>query len=631
MSAHRPETSTRPADDAVSDRELLRRFDVGQDEAAFAMLLRRHGAMVLRVCRRVLDRQEDAEDAFQATFLVLARKAGSVAWHESVATWLHTTARQLARETHRSGTRRKVRETRSWAPGAGDEPADDVSSRELLAILDEELAGLPEEYRGPLLLCCMEGMSGDEAAAQLGCSPSTVKRRLRDGRELLQARLTRRGVAMSAAGMLTLLAAGAAVASLPPTLADVTVRAAVQFHARVALTPGLVSGRAVELARHLLPAMSVKLAAVVALVVAVGAIGVGRGGGEGGADTPAPAADVSVKAAAAAPPAARGVAVVVETTLPTSGPFIRQYAFDGVPDSFFASATNPGADDHFTLVFDEPVAVTAVGVRTGTPNHDEALTSGRLEVSADGIAFEKLADFAGGAARGDAGGRKLVAVRVRPGARPHPLLVREFEVRADPPLGSFRHPVEFAVDAAAAPEMKAWAERAARACERAYPMICDELASDGFRPPARIPFVVRGDAGAVAAAAGGRVIASAGYFAANPHDVGAIAHATSLVVQAYPGRVAPGWLVHGVADYVRFHKFEPWSADSPDPDTARYDGDSRETAAFLAYLVATYDPALVRRLNAALRQGRYTDDIWVTLTGKPLRELGAEWRRSLRR
>ncbi len=634
MPAHRPDPVTRPADDELSDRELLRRFDAGHDEAAFAVLLRRHGSMVLRTCQRVLDRREDAEDAFQATFLVLARKAGSVSWHDSIATWLHTAARRLAREVRRGSTRRQVREARRVAPAGPDDATADVSSRELLAILDEEVAGLPDEYRGPLLLCCMEGMSGDEAAEHLGCSPSTIKRRLRDARELLQARLTRRGVAVSAAGLLALLAAGTAVAAVPAALVTATARAAVQFHARVPLAAGLASGRAVLLTRTLLPVVSLKFAAAVGVFVAVGLVGVNRGGsgacGPAGAP-PTPAVTAAAVGGPVATAAGRGVPVVVETTLPTSGPFIRQYAFDGVPNSLFASARNPAADDHFTLRFDEPVAVTTVAVRTGTPNDHDTLDSGRLEVSADGIAFEKLADFARGTARGDAGGRKLFAVRVRPGAQRYPLIVREFEIRSDPPPAVFRHPVEFAVDATDAPELKDWATRAARVCERAYPMICDELASDGFRPPGRIPFVVRRDADAVAAAGGGRVTASAGYFAANPHDVGAMVHATALVVQAYPGRGAPGWLVHGVADYVRFHKFEPWAAEPPDPDTARYDGDSRETAAFLAYLVSAHDAALVRRLNAALRDGKYTDDFWTTQTGKTLRELGDEWRRSLRR
>jgi hypothetical protein len=275
--------------------------------------------------------------------------------------------------------------------------------------------------------------------------------------------------------------------------------------------------------------------------------------------------------------------------------------------------------------------VTSVEVRTGTPNGFEGLTSGRLEVSADGKTFEPLAAFARGTARGDAGGRNVFAVRIAPGAQPHPLLVREFAITSDPPLAAFRHPIEFAVDVSRAPGMEKWAEHAARVCERAYPMICDELASDGFSPPARIPLLVRRDAGAIAAASTGRVIASAGYFEENPHDIGAVIHATALVVQAYHGRPAPAWLVHGVADYVRYFKFEPGAIEPLDPDNARHDGDSQETAAFLAYLVATYDPALVRRLNAALRDGRYSDDVWTALTGKSLRDLGDEWRRSLRR
>ncbi|QJW96205.1 hypothetical protein FTUN_3762 [Frigoriglobus tundricola] len=323
--------------------------------------------------------------------------------------------------------------------------------------------------------------------------------------------------------------------------------------------------------------------------------------------------------------------VTVETTLRTNGEWVRQFAFDGNPNTFFASTENAGAGDHFTLVFDRAVAVTAVEVRTGTPNESQGLTSGHLEVSADGTAFEPLAAFAAGAARGDAGGRSVRAVRVRPGAQPHPLLVREVAIRSDPPLAAFRYPVEFAVDAADAPHLAPWAERVARTCERAYPMICDELAADGFRPPSRVPFVVRRDAPALVGASGNRVIASAGYFEANPHDVGAVIHAVSFVVQAYKGHGSPAWLVHGIADYVRFFKFEPGALGPPDPDTARYDGDPHETAAFLAHLVAAHDPALVRRLNAALREGRYTDDIWPALTGRSLPELGDEWRRTLRR
>ncbi|MBN9118991.1 MAG: sigma-70 family RNA polymerase sigma factor [Planctomycetes bacterium] len=637
MTVDRPAAET----DELSDRELLRRFRAGHDETAFAAIIRRHGSMVLRVCQRVLDRREDAEDAFQATFLVLAKKAASVAWRDSIGTWLHAAAHRLAREVRRSGARRQVRETRRAVPAQGEGDAlAEVTSRELLTILDEELAGLPEEYRGPLL-CCMEGMSGDEAAGHLGCSPSTLKRRLRHARELLQARLAGRGIALSAAAVLALLAASAAAAGPAPALAEATVRAAVLFHTGAPLAPGLVSGNAVALTRHILPAVSMKVKTAAGLLALGGLVVcalVGRGPGDArnGQAAPPMTAPVAVRGEALGPPAPavpvmRGVPVTVETTLRTRGEWIRQFAFDGNPNTFFASVDRPGAEDHFTLVFDRAVAVTAVEVRTGTPNGFEGLASGRLEVSEDGKTFEPLAGFDRGAARGDAGGRRLFAVRVRPGAQPHPLLVREIAIASDPPLAAFRHPVEFSVDVSRAPEMAKWAEHAARLCERAYPMVCDELAADGFRPPTRVPFLVRRDAGAIVAASRGRVIASAGYFEENPHDVGAVVHATSLVVQAYPERGAPDWLVHGVADYVRFFKFEPGAIGPPDPDTARHDGNSHETAAFLAYLVTTYDPDLVRRLNAALRAGRYDDDIWSSLTGKSLRELDDEWRRALRR
>ncbi|MBA4187785.1 MAG: hypothetical protein C0467_07175 [Planctomycetaceae bacterium] len=621
----------------LSDRELLQRFEVERDEAAFAAVIRRHGPMVLRVGQRVLDRREDAEDVFQATFLVLAKKAGTVTWRESIGTWLHEAAQRLAREVRRNRARRQAREARRETSPEGDALAE-VTSRELLTILDDEMASLPEDLRAPLLLCCLEGMSSDEAANQLGCSPSTVKRRLRQARELLQARLARRGVALSVTALATLLALGTATAKVPAALVTATTRAATQFVSGIPLASGLVSTAGLALTRHLLPIIGIKAKILVGLLVMGGLIGAGATfygfGKDADAESPAIAAalpeegrDVREVARVAKP----SVLATVETTLRTSGPQIRQYAFDGNPLSCYASANNPSAADHFTLLFDKPVAVKSVGVQTGYPNDSWILTAGQLEVSADGVVFEPLAGFKGGLARGNAGGRKLVAVRVHPEAQTHPLVIREFTIDSDLPVAVFRQPVEFAVDVTAAPEMAAWANRTAQTCERAYPMICDELAAEGFRPPSLIPFVIRRDASGLVGVSGGRIIASSGYFEANPHDVGAVVYATSHVVQAYRGKSRPGWLVNGIADYIRFFKFEPGAIEPPNPLTARYDGDSRETAAFLAYLVATYDSSLVRRLNEALRNGQYTDDIWVSLTKKSLRELGDEWHRSLRR
>ncbi|MBP3956108.1 sigma-70 family RNA polymerase sigma factor [Gemmata sp. G18] len=634
MSVNRLNDPAGPAADGeLSDRELLQRFQARNDEAAFAAVLQRHGPMVLRACRRVLDRAEDAEDVFQATFLVLARKAGTVTWRESVGTWLHEAANRLARDVRRSRARRQAREARQPARESGD-ALTEVSSRELLTILDDEMAGLPEECRAPLLLCCLEGMSGDEAADHLGCSPSTLKRRLRQGRELLQARLARRGIALSVAGLTTLLTGGIGAARVPTELATVTTRAAVLTGAGAPLTPGLVSPAAVALMRRLVPVVSAKVKIAIGLLVLGGLCAVavvsGKwntvGGAPEGAEAHAPG-----EAPNAPAPGKPTVPVTVETSLRTNAGQIRQFVLDGDPTTAFASATNPGPADHFTLIFDRAVAVKGIDVRTGGANGGWALAGGRLEVSGDGAVFEPLAQFAGGTARGDAGGRKVIAVRVRPVAQQHPLMIREITIDSEPALARFRHPIEFAVDTTAAPELAEWAERTTRACERFYPTIVDELAADGFRPPTLIPFIVRRDPAALVAASRGRLIVSAGYFEANPRDTGAVVHATSYIVQAYHGRATPDWLVQGVADYIRFFKFEPGAIGPPDPDTARYDGDSKETAAFLAYLVASYEPTFVRRLNAALREGRYTDDLWVSLTGKSLRELGEEWHRSLRR
>src|SRR5690242_16411189 len=180
----------------LSDRELVERFAAGRDEAAFAALLLRHGPMVLCVCRRVLADWHDAEDAFQATFLVLARKAGSLRAGGSVAGWLHGVAYRLALKARVSAARRREREGRAAARPPGD-PLAEVSVREAQAILDDELARLPEKFRAPLVLCCLEGLARDEAAARLGWPAGLLKSRLEQARERLRGRLARRGLALS--------------------------------------------------------------------------------------------------------------------------------------------------------------------------------------------------------------------------------------------------------------------------------------------------------------------------------------------------------------------------------------------------------------------------------------------------
>src|ERR1700730_9112529 len=178
------------------DRELLDRFIEGPDEAAFEMLVERHGPMVLRVSQRVLQDRHAAEDVFQATFLVLLRKAKTLSKRELLANWLYGVAYRLALRSRSDSYKRYNKEARLPVKPGADLLAQ-VTGRELCQVLDEELQRLPQQFRGPFLLCFEGGQTRDQAARQLGCSLTTLKRRLEQGRELLRSRLARRGLTLS--------------------------------------------------------------------------------------------------------------------------------------------------------------------------------------------------------------------------------------------------------------------------------------------------------------------------------------------------------------------------------------------------------------------------------------------------
>jgi hypothetical protein len=179
--------------------------------------------------------------------------------------------------------------------------------------------------------------------------------------------------------------------------------------------------------------------------------------------------------------------------------------------------------------------------------------------------------------------------------------------------------------------MKEWAEKAAWECEQAYPMICELLRSDGFKPPHLVRMALKESYRGVAAAGGGRITGSVKYFKDHPNDVGAMVHETVHIVQRYRSRGNPSWLVEGVADYVRFFKYEPGKLGRINPDRARYDRSYRVTAAFLAYLTGKYDEEIVPKLNRVMREGKYKEEVFEQLTGKPVKELDEEWRATLRR
>jgi RNA polymerase sigma factor (sigma-70 family) len=230
------------------DRALLGRFAAERDEAAFASLVRRHGVMVLGVCRRAVGDAHLAEDAFQATFLVLARNPAAAAGSSSVAGWLFGVARRVGLAARRSERRREQRERRA-SDVSPPSPRPDFD--DLLRVLDEELAALPACYRDPLIACFLREQTQDEAARQLGWSLSTLRRRLDRAKELLRARLARRGATLSA-GLFAGALARSAAAAVPPVALGHPVPASVERLAAAGLAGSTAAKTAAAVAGVLL-------------------------------------------------------------------------------------------------------------------------------------------------------------------------------------------------------------------------------------------------------------------------------------------------------------------------------------------------------------------------------------------
>jgi RNA polymerase sigma factor (sigma-70 family) len=207
---------------AAADADMLSRFAAQRDEAAFAELVRRHGPMVLGVCHRLLGREQDAEDVFQAAFLVLARKAGSVRRGRSLGSFLYGVALRLAKKARADAARRPPL-PRDRQPMLAD-PLAALTARELLQALHEEIGQLPERYRAPVVLCHLQGRTQEGAAAELGWSKATLRRRLDRARALLRARLVGRGITLPA-GTLAALAVADAAAAVPAPLVEASLQA----------------------------------------------------------------------------------------------------------------------------------------------------------------------------------------------------------------------------------------------------------------------------------------------------------------------------------------------------------------------------------------------------------------------
>jgi RNA polymerase sigma factor (sigma-70 family) len=294
----------------LSDAQLLERFVRARDEAAFEVLVWRHGPMVLGTCRRLLRREQDAEDAFQATFLALVRKAASIGKREALGSWLYKVAYRVSLRA-RATTPAQPLADRTLPDTSAAEPGEELLRRELCAALDEEVRRLPEKYRAAFVLCQLEGQTTEAAARVLSCPPGTVGTRLARARELLRRRLGRRGF-----GAPALLAAGAC-AALPAALVSSTIRFG-------AASAGPVPARVAALAEGALRAMSAKkLALAAAAVLAVGLLG-------GGAAFRACQADAGEPAQAQRPAAKQRPALALRWKFEAGRPFYQEVTTETV-------------------------------------------------------------------------------------------------------------------------------------------------------------------------------------------------------------------------------------------------------------------------------------------------------------
>jgi RNA polymerase sigma factor (sigma-70 family) len=255
----------------LTDGQLLGRFLEQRDEAAFTALVRRHAAMVWGVCRRLLPHHPDAEDAFQATFLVLVRKAASVVPREMVGNWLYGVANQTALKARATAARQRTRErqvTPMPEPALEPDPWHDLEP-----VLDQELSRLPDRYRAAVVLCDLEGKTRKEAARQLGCPEGTVASRLATARKMLAKRLARHGLALSGGTLSAVLAQNAASACAPASVVSGTIKAGTLVAAGQAAAAGAIPGKVAALTEGVLRAMFLTKLKVLTAVLVIATLG----------------------------------------------------------------------------------------------------------------------------------------------------------------------------------------------------------------------------------------------------------------------------------------------------------------------------------------------------------------------
>ena len=368
----------------LSDGGLIEQFAAGQEEATFEALVWRHGSMVWGVCRRVLRDHHDTEDAFQATFLVLARKGHSIAHRELIANWLYGVAYQTALKARSARSKRRMREGQTTNMPEPEAVSHDLHD-DLTESLDRELSRLPEKFRIPIVLCELEGKSHREAAEQLGWPIGTVSGRLSRAKAMLARRLSRQGVSLAAGSLAALAAPDAAAAAVPASLVASTARTASVIGAGRAMTAAAVSAKVSALTKAVLRTMSVGRAKRLTLVLLALA-----GAGAGIWQT-------RTRAEGTAPPD-KGFRCTVHEVIKDSSVIVTQIEVETLPAaSVEVVADKPGRGGFFMLAPDQ----------RGEPAHTElTIFADHVEWKAGStnvLKFIMNIKGAGGAAMSDTG------------------------------------------------------------------------------------------------------------------------------------------------------------------------------------------------------------------------------------
>ena len=410
----------------LSDGQLLEQFATHRDEDAFAVLVERHGPMVVRLCRQVIGDEHEAQDAAQAAFLVLARRAGSIRRHDSVASWLYRVARRVAVRARAVAARRRETEWRGALMAAhfADDSGPSVPQTELY----EELDRLAERYRAPLVLCYLEGLTHEQAAQTLRCPVRTVETRLMRGRARLRERLIRRGVVPSA---VLVGATRSASAAMPAAWIEATVRAAIAFTGSRAAAVGMVSAQAVVLAEGVLNVMFIKKLGLVATSLLILG-GLAAGGGVWARQ------DAARTSAEVAPPIVLGAEIPTDADTPEGGllradPLLLQAKTDRSDGEARELALDDG-----TMKGKKSIAGGGHAVRFEAPGEGWTLTAVRIHGSRYGYPrppqedfqvflcdekFQPIAEFAFPYSKFERGEAEWVTLEVKPTKLPRTFIL----------------------------------------------------------------------------------------------------------------------------------------------------------------------------------------------------------------